>query len=260
MDRTSPLPMYYQIKELLAAEIRDKQIAPGDRLPGDHELCWRFDVSRTVVRQALSELAVEGVLERIKGKGTFVARPKTAEGLVQSLRGLYEDVAERGGHLHSDVLRLEVVPASDQVGRDLELEDRAPVIVLERRRLIGDRPWVYTITHIPYSVAPRLVDEDFADQSLYQVLEQRYRVTITRGRRSVEAALAGEQVARQLGIAAAAPVLVLRSVSYDDRNRAVETFVAYHKGDSSRFEVELGRPVEGVRTPMVRVTDNSVGE
>jgi len=257
IDRTSPLPLYYQLKELLVEEIRDRRLGPGDRVPGDHELCQRFSVSRTVVRQALSELEVEGVIERVKGRGTFVAPPKTTEGLVQSLRGLHEDVAARGGHLHSNVLRLEVVPASDQVARDLELLPRTPVIALERQRLIDGKPWVYVVTHIPYRIAPGLIGEDFRDQSLYRILEDRYHLVITRGRRSVEAAVASDHLARQLGIAHGAPVLVLRSIGFDEWDRSVEAFVAYHRGDSSRFEVDLGRASTGNVTPMTQVAEQS---
>ena len=99
IDRTSPLPFYYQLKQILLSDVRDQGLQPGDRRPGDHELCARHDVSRTVVRQALAELETEGVIERIKGRGTFVAQQRTAENLVQSLTGLYEDVASRGSQI-----------------------------------------------------------------------------------------------------------------------------------------------------------------
>jgi len=86
IDRSSPLPFYYQLKQILLADITRRGLKPGDRLPGDHDLCATYNVSRTVVRQALAELESEGVITRIKGRGTFVAPPKTAEGLVQWFR------------------------------------------------------------------------------------------------------------------------------------------------------------------------------
>ena len=121
IDRSSPLPFYYQLKQILLADLRARDLAPGTRLPGDHELCGSYDVSRTVVRQALAELETEGVIERVKGRGTFVAQRRTAERLVQSLTGLFEDVAARGGHLRSDVRRQEVVPADGQIADQLQL-------------------------------------------------------------------------------------------------------------------------------------------
>ena len=254
IDKSAPLPFYYQLKQILLAEIQDRGLAPGQRLPGDHELCATYDVSRTVVRQALAELESEGVIERVKGRGTFVAKPKITERLVQSLTGLYEDVAARGGHLRSEVRRLEAVPADDQVAADLTIEPGTPVILIERLRFVGDKPWVHTVTHVPESVAPGLVGEDLTEQSLYALLEDKYGVRLARGRRSIESSVAGARLARNLGIAEGAPVLVLRSVSLDAEDRPVETFVAYHRGDSSRFEVELLRTSEPTSRPLMLVT------
>ena len=62
IDRMSPLPFYYQLKQILLTELRDRELSPGARLPGDHELCETYDVSRTVVRQALTELETEGAV------------------------------------------------------------------------------------------------------------------------------------------------------------------------------------------------------
>ncbi len=255
IDRTSPLPYYHQLKQILLSDLREKDLAPGDRLPGDHELCATFDVSRTVVRQALAELETEGVIVRVKGRGTFVAPQKTSEHLVQSLTGLYEDVAARGSHLRSQVRRQEVVPADEQIATQLELEPGAPVVVVERLRFVDDEPWVLATTYLPDGVAPGLVDEDLSDQSLYALLEQRYDVRLTHGRRGVEAAVAGTALAADLAISPGDPVLVLRSTSYAG-DRPVEMFVAYHRGDRSRFEVVLQRApaADPHPEPLMRVT------
>ncbi len=253
IDRTSPLPYYHQLKQILLSDLREKDLAAGDRLPGDHELCATFDVSRTVVRQALAELETEGVIVRVKGRGTFVAPQKTSEHLVQSLTGLYEDVAARGSHLRSEVRRQEVVPADEQIATELELEPGAPVVVVERLRFVDEEPWVLVTTYLPEGVAPGLVGEDLTNQSLYALLEQRYDVHLTHGRRGVEAAVAGGPLAADLGIEPGDPVLVLRSTSYAGE-RPVEMFVAYHRGDRSRFEVILQRTQAPGPEPLMRVT------
>lgn len=255
IDRASLLPFYHQLKQILLGQIEQRGLQPGDRLPGDHELCRAYGVSRTVVRQTLSELEAEGVLERIKGKGTFVAPRKTAEGLVQSLTGLYEDVAARGGRLRSEVRRLEVVPADAAIAGELDLPLGHPVVAIERLRFVNEEPWVLTITHLPADLAPGLVHDDLSHSSLYALLENKYQVKLVRGRRSVEAAVAGAALARSLGISRGAPVLVLRSLSVGTAGRPVESFVAFHRGDRSRFEVELARRTEGVTRPLMVVTN-----
>ena len=209
-------------------------------MPGDNELCRSLRVSRSVVRQALAELEVEGVVERVKGRGTYVARPRTTEHLVARLTGLHEEMAARGARVTSTVRRQEVVPADDHVATALELEVGAPVLVLERLRHVGGEPWVLTTTHLPTEVAPHLATEDFSEQSLYAVLESRYGIRMTHGRRSVEAVAATEEAARLLAVRAGQPLLQLRSTTWAGE-RPVEVFVALHRGDRTRFEVDLER-------------------
>lgn len=252
IDRSSALPYYHQLKQLLVQEIARRDLQPGDLLPGDNALCETYDVSRTVVRQALTELEFEGVIERRKGKGTFVAQRRTAEGLVQSLTGLYEDVAARGGHLRSQVRTLAVVPADDRVAAELQIEPDSPVVLLERLRFVEDQPWVLTVTHLPHALVPGLEHEDLTDRSLYALLEESYAVRLAHGRRSVEASAARGPLAAALDVSPGSPVLVLRSLSFDADERPVESFVAYHRGDRSRFQVDLVRePTAGARPSMI---------
>src|SRR5690606_1030829 len=121
IDRHSAAPMYDQLRRLIIEHIEQDGLQPGDPLPGEHRPCEQYGVSRTVVRQALAQLEHEGLVERVKGKGTFVARPRTSESLVHTLVGLYEETERRGGHVRSDILRHETVPADADVAAALEL-------------------------------------------------------------------------------------------------------------------------------------------
>src|ERR1043165_4851089 len=88
LDRASPIPLYYQVKQHISAQVATGVLVPGQQLPGEHELCRLYDVSRTVIRQALNELGYEGLIDRRRGKGTFVAKTKVPEGLMCGLTGL----------------------------------------------------------------------------------------------------------------------------------------------------------------------------
>src|SRR4051794_17413639 len=136
IDRSSPLPFYYQLKQIILDHLREQGLAPGDRLPGDYELCATYGVSRTVVRQALGELETEGVIQRVKGRGTFVAPRRISERLVQSLTGLYEDVASRGSQLRSEVRRVGGGPAGGQIAAPPGPPPRAPLGRPSRLRFV----------------------------------------------------------------------------------------------------------------------------
>jgi GntR family transcriptional regulator len=254
IDKASPVPFYRQLKEILRADILQRDLHSGDRLPGDHDLCEQYGVSRPVVRQALSELQYEGVLQRVKGRGTFVAPQLTSQSLVQSLTGLHDDVAAMGRALRSEVRTLKVTAADPDVAGRLEIPVGTAVVVTERLRFVDGEPWVYAISHVPAALAPDLVDQDLREQSLYGLLQRRYGLRLVRSRRSVEAHSASTRLARDLGIPRHGPVLKLTNVSYGPDNRPVETFVAYHRGDRSRFEVELeSAPAGRAAPPLVRV-------
>jgi GntR family transcriptional regulator len=254
IDKASPVPYYQQLKEILRADIARRELRPGARLPGDHELCEQYGVSRPVVRQALSELQYEGVLDRVKGRGTFVAPQLTSQSLVQSLTGLHADVLAMGRSLLSDVRALKVTAADPEVAARLEIPVGTAVVLIERLRFVDGEPWVYTVSHVPAALAPDLVDQDLREQSLYALLERRYGLRLVRSRRAVEAHAPGARLARDLGLPRHGPVLKLTNVSYDADNRPVETFVAYHRGDRSRFEVELeSAPAGRAVPPLVRV-------
>jgi GntR family transcriptional regulator len=256
IDRSSPMPYYHQLKQLIVADIVDNNRRPGDRLPGDHALCARYDISRTVVRQALSELEVEGLVTRDKGRGTFVAPAPVTEGLIASLTGLYEDVAARGLKLRSEVKKIGVVPADDSQALALQLAVGDPVVHIERLRFVAEEPWVFAVTDVPRWAAPGLEREDLADCSLYELLEDKYDVRLVHGSRVVEASLAGTRLAGMLAIRRNSPLLVLRSVSVGEDGRPVESFVAFHRGDRSRFEVDLERRASNQRgNPLMVLTD-----
>lgn len=238
IDRHSAAPMYDQLRQLIIDGIARDGLLPGDPLPGEHRLCDRYGISRTVVRQALAQLEHEGLVERVKGKGTFVSRPRTSERLVHTLVGLYDDVERRGGHVHSDVLRHERIAADDEVARALEVPVGASVVVLERLRHVDREPWSLSTTWMPDAVGATTLGIDLTERSLYRLLADN-DIVAKSGVRSAEATVATHEQAQRLGVSAGSALLRLRSVSRGEDGTPMEYFVAYHRGDRSRFEFHL---------------------
>jgi len=245
IDRHSPVPYYAQVKVALRDWIRQGKWKTGDQLPGEHELCTTFDVSRPVIRQALRELTSEGLIRREKGKGTFVSTPKIKEGLVQRLTGFYQDMTVQGYTPVTSVLVQEVIPANDVIAGHLKLAVGDLVIKIERLRFIEGEPMVLVTTFVPYHLCPDLEHEDLTHQSLYTFLERACQITITYGRRMVEAVPASKQVSELLKIRKGSPLILLDSVSYAADGTPVEYYYAFHRGDRSQFEVELVRVPDG---------------
>jgi GntR family transcriptional regulator len=239
IDRTSYIPYYIQVVDILKDYIDHGGGQPGEQLPGEPELCRLFAVSRTVIRQALKELEYDGLIVREKGKGTFIAEPKIRESLFQELTGFYQDMAAKGHAPVSKVLKQTVIPAGAKVAAYLSLEPETPVIQIDRLRFVQGEPIVLVTTYLPYALCPELLAADLTQQSLYAFLEQEYDLLIVRGQRILEAVLANEYEAELLQVKSGAPLIMLDSVSYLEDDRPIEYFHALHRGDRSRFEVEL---------------------
>ena len=242
IDKASPMPYYYQLRQLLERAVADGALAPGEQIPTEMSLCERYDVSRTVVRQALSDLERTGLVTRLKGKGTFVTQPKVSEFVAQALTSLHEDLSGRGERLATKVLRLEVEPVSPHVATMLELPESEQIVLLERLRFLRGQPLVVTTAYMPHSICAPILDLDMSDRSLFETYEQELGLKLHRGTRSIEARLASGEVALRLGVNEGAPVLAFTGVTYLDDGRPIEYFVGLHRGDRSRFETELFRP------------------
>jgi len=241
VDRASGIPYYIQVRDSLQGHFEAGTWKPGEQLPGELELCRMFDVSRTVIRQALNDLGSKGLVVREKGKGTFVAKPKIRESLVQKLTGFYQDMVEQGYKPVTHVLKQNVIAASQKLAGYLKLEPGIPVIEIERLRFVEDVPIQLVTTYLPYKLCPDLLDEDLSNQSLYHLLEKRCGVMIVRGHRSIEAVPANDYEARLLRVKRGAPLILLDSVGFAEDDQPVEYYHALHRGDRTRFEVELVR-------------------
>ena len=239
--RDSYIPLYIQVIDSMVEYIEGNELAPGFQLPGEAELCRLFDVSRTVIRQALQELEYKGMIYRTKGKGTFVAKPKIHEGLFQELTGFYQDMETRGHTPESIVLKQEKVKAAKKVAAYLEINEGDPVIIIDRLRFVQKEPIVLVTTYLPYSICPELLEIDLTKRSLYEYLEEEHGIQIARGKRYLEAVAANQVEAQHLRVSVGAPLILLDSVSYLADGKPLEYYHALHRGDRSRFETELIR-------------------
>jgi GntR family transcriptional regulator len=226
---------------MLQDHIQSGHWQPGDQLPGEPELCRMFKVSRTVIRQALKDLDIKGLVYREKGKGTFVSEPKISESLIQKLTGFYQDMVDQGYTPVTQVLKQVAVPATHKIANYLQIEAGTSVVEIERLRLIQETPIQLVTTYIPYSTCPALLKEDLTNQSLYEFLEEQCGMMIVRGRRSIEAVAANEYEAQLLNVDRGSPLILLDSVSYLSDGTPIEYYHALHRGDRTRFEVELVR-------------------
>ena len=241
IDKGSPIPYYFQLKKYIVSKIEAREWTPLQKIPPETEFCEHFNISRTVVRQAIKELQNEGYLITEKGRGTYVARPKVVGGIVQNLAGFYEDMVKRGFSVTTDVLRQEITPAPKKIAQELRVKENAPLIVLTRVRRLNEEPSVLVTTYIRQELCPGLLHENLINKSLYSILEESYGLIVYRGHRYIGVSLANEYEASVLNIEAGSPLIELESTSYLKNGSTLEYFHALHRGDRTKFEVDLVR-------------------
>ena len=236
--RDVPIPLHYQLSELLHQEIAGGRWKVGEQIPAEEELCSYFSLSRTTVRKALDALTNAGLVERAKGRGTFVAEPKLVEGLVNRPVGFYDDMVERGIHVSTRVLEMRQVRPPETVARQLQIQPGESAIVIERVRFIRNEPVLVVTTYVPYLLCPSLLQEDLSEIGLYTILREKHGYRISHAERFVEAVSATDREAQLLKVKRGAPLLLIESTVYLDDGRPIDYFVARHRGDRLRLIVE----------------------
>ncbi len=238
IDIRSFEPYYLQLKRILMKDI-EADGAEGSLLPSEAEMCSQYSVSRTVVRQALAELDSEGLVLKVKGKGTFWTGRKLDTSFIQDTLGFYESMSKAGHVVQSRILKLTTEPCSVDVARLLEVGVGEQVIRFDRVRSIDNRPVQVVRAFMPVRLFPGLVDLDMTDRSLYQVLRDSYDVRPTSGHRAIEAVALSRECADYLGVPKGTPGLRMHSVTRSSDGVIFEHYVAHYRGDSFRFELEV---------------------
>jgi GntR family transcriptional regulator len=241
VDRTSHIPLYIQIMEDIRERIESGHWDSGYQLPKEADLCKIYNVSNIVVRQALGELASLGLIVRIQGKGTFVSKPKIVESLAQRLTGFYHDMVDQGYEPKTEVLEQKIITAKYNLASKLNIDESERVFKLTRKRSIENVPIVLVTTYLPHKLCKGLNKVDFENNSLYETLENKYGLFISYGRRTIEAVPADEMEANLFGIDKGEPLILLESISFLEDGTPIEFYHAVHRGDRTRFEVELVR-------------------
>ena len=233
IDRRSPVPFYFQLKQLIRDDIAGGRWHPGDRIPSEHALCDHFAVSRTTVRQALAELENEGLLVKLKGRGTFVAEPRSSSWFLQSSHGFHDEATRAGRAVTSRVLRCEVEPLPQWAALALDLPSGS------RLRAVDGEFVMYVESHLLGELGDVVFGADLEAGSLYGALKEQRGIEVAGGRRVVEATTARDELARLLEIEPGAAVLQVQAVSWDASLRPFECYRAWHRSDRTTIEVQV---------------------
>jgi GntR family transcriptional regulator len=191
------------------------------------------------VRQALGELELDGRLRKEKGRGTFVAEPRSSSWFLQSSHGFHDEATRAGRTVTSKVLRNAVEPLPRWATDALDLPPGAEGVILERLRYVDGELVMYVESHLRAGLAEAIDEQQLATGSLYEALRSRFGVEVAGGRRVVDATAARKRIAGLLEVEEGAPLLFVEAVSWDSDLRPFECYRAWHRSDRTRINVHV---------------------
>ncbi|MGW6025512.1 GntR family transcriptional regulator [Streptomyces sp. NPDC055099] len=235
VDRSSPVPLYFQLSQQLEAAIERGALTPGTLLGNEIELAGRLGLSRPTVRQAIQSLVDKGLLVRRRGVGTQVVHSQVKRPL--ELSSLYDDLEAAGQRPETRVLRNTVEPASAEVAARLGIAEGDDVHLVERLRLAHGEPMACLRNHIPSGLLA-LDTAHLEATGLYRLMRAA-GITLHSARQSVGARAATADEGEQLSEPAGAPLLTMQRTTFDDTGRAVEFGSHIYRASRYSFEFQL---------------------
>ena len=220
-----------QLREVLEAMVREQ--APGTLLPSERSIAVRFGVARMTVRHAIADLVTRGLVRRVNGAGTFVAEPRLIQGTTTG--SFTNDMRARGLDPGARVISVRERPASSLVATQLQLDEGAPVIALNRVRTASGVPIAVEHTHLSAARFPGLAELMGDDQSLYAILSEHWSVEVATASHRVSAIALEDTDAALLDVPEGLPSFLVERAAYDASGGAIEWGRSRYRGD--RYDI-----------------------
>jgi GntR family transcriptional regulator len=232
------MPAYQRIQSSIRKRIEAGQLRPGDGVASERDLARIHSVSLMTARHALAFLEHEGVVERRRGVGTFVAAPKIH---FNKLMSYTEQMSGRGLSGGSKVLVAKISDDESEAAARLSLPPKTSIIKLERLRQTADEPFALETCYLPAADFPGLVSAPLARESLFGLLEREYKTVIAYADEEVDATAADTRIAELLVIPKRDPLLRIRQVIYSTKGRAIMYVLGFYRSDRHNLVIRRFR-------------------
>ncbi len=243
-----PLPKYHQIYLVLREQLREGRFDAG--LPGELNLMQQFGVARVTMRRALDLLVQEGLIQRVPGRGTRPVPRDTlqnqgtevgrSEGQTARLTGLLENLVTMGLRTTVQVIRVDVLPAPDDVAKTLRLPSGEQVQKAERVRSTDEGPLSHITTWVPQRFAQGFGKAELARKPILVLLEES-GVKVGRAEQTISARLADAEMARHLDVSVGSALLAVRRLIYDEQDQPVQWLHGLYRPDRYEYQMQLSR-------------------
>jgi GntR family transcriptional regulator len=238
INRDLPIPLYYQIFQLLEAELTDGSRKPGDYFSTEVELQERFQVSRATIRNALTMLDNGGHITRITGKGIYLAAEKLKVDLLHLL-SFSEEMKRRGMKPGTRLIGVDTVTPPKNVSSALLLKDNADTLLISRIRTGDGNPIVYSQSYLPTTIG--MTEEMNYTDSLYELIQMETGKVVSEALHVIEGAVLEGEPAELLEVDSGFPGLRYRRTAFDQTGVPLVYEEGMIRADQYSYEVRLRR-------------------
>lgn len=240
LKRTSATPLYRQLDAIMRKKVQTGEWQPHDIIPSENELAKLYGLSRMTARMVVSQLAREGLLYRVHGKGTFVAEKKiTAHSL--SYVGIREQMEEMGFQTTTRILRIQRAPVAPKIAERFNLDPEDEFCTIERLRLLEGAPFSLHYTWIPSSLCPGLEKQDLSSRQLCDILREDYDLTRRHVVETLESIAATKYESNMLEVKKDFHLLMLKNFISDENDNPFEYSKLLFRGDRIKLRFVYDR-------------------
>ncbi|WP_092333329.1 GntR family transcriptional regulator [Desulfosporosinus hippei] len=231
IDKSSVIPIYYQLFKLIEEQIRKGDLKPGESLPTEHEISLRFEISRMTVRRAIAELVSAGMVYAQQGRGTFVATPKL-DNIVFELNDFNQEIKERGLNCKSTLLEAKIIRADKELRERFQVGEESKRFLYFRTVFSAeDERLSYEVKYTIYSKSRPILESELKDPSLPGLIATHTEYVPMSAKKVLQVAVCTEEEAAILGIAPNSPVFLVEQTIYDPDLKPVGWSKAVYRGD-----------------------------
>ncbi len=235
LDKKSPIPVYYQLRNIIQKKIQNGDYREGDLIPSERELSEDFGISRMTVRQAMNHMVAEGLLIREKGRGTFVAKRKIEQRNIDSFS---ESAKKKGLVPSTQVLYFAKEPSREDIAAILGLSLTDSLYVIKRLRYANDIPVALEEVFIPVSLCPDLEKFELSN-SLYRIINDSYGISIAYMDNVIEASTPTLEEKKLLRVSATSPVLRVSGVSFTSKDQKFSYERDVYRADQYAYNARI---------------------
>jgi len=231
--------LYAQIYEILKKNMEDGAWQVDMQIPTEDTLCSMYGVSKATIRFALSELARQGYLKRIQGKGTFVCKRMASEGLRLSIN-LGEFMLEQGVNFTTKVLAQTVMMPTDDLDVKINVSKEQHLIYIKRLRNVESDPVLIQEIYIPHHLCPPLLQDDLENESVIELIEKKYDITISKVKDFIDITYLNAEESSVFNMQEGAAALVLTQIFFSGDTRIMYSRTV-KRSDRFKFYIEFDR-------------------